>query len=319
MLTSGLAAVVLLSAAGFSHGAEWRNDIADRAKRSVVAVIPVLPRDAVNNDEPEGTGFPVRDGNTILTADHVLGPATSVRLRLSDRRMMDAEIVVRDPETDMALLRISERITPLLLDGKVTPGDDVCVAGNAFGLGISLTCGIVSATEIRGIGFNRIEDFVQTDAAVNPGMSGGPLFSRAGRVAGMASAIFTKERDGNLGVNFAASIRMIEAFLADGLDGSIDRRPQGLLLRAEENRGENGRMRAKIVRVVAGSPEEGGGLRQGDFLIAINGLAVKGQADYLFATMLFPAPDTLIYTIVRDGKTQSIPITSQMEEEIRDE
>jgi serine protease Do len=310
LLAYPIAALIMLPAITAADG--WRGAIAERAKGSVVAVIPDVPRQAMNMEEPEGTGFAVGDGKIVLTADHVLGKANAARLRLKNGAEVDAEVLVRDADTDIALLSISNGLAPLEFGAAAKTGDDVCISGNAFGLGISLTCGIVSATSVRGTGFNRVEDFVQTDAAMNPGMSGAPLFTKDGKVAGMASAIFTKDSDGNLGVNFAASARLLEAFLADAQDRRIDRRPQGLLLRPAVAEGGDGAPKAEIVRVVAGSPEAAAGIKSGDVLEAVNGLAVGGQPDYLFAIMLFSAIDAVRFTIVRDGDRFDIEVDASL-------
>jgi S1-C subfamily serine protease len=297
----------MLLTAGQAGAEEWRRAIGETMATSVVAVVPNVERAAVNLEEPEGTGFAVDDGTLVLTADHVLGAAETARLRLGDGRELAAKILVRDRDTDLALLRPARPVPPLVLGGPAVAGDDVCVAGNSFGLGVSLACGIVSATDVRGIGFNRIEDFVQIDAAVNPGMSGAPVFSRDGAVIGMASAIFTKGSDGNLGVNFAASARLLQVFLADARDGRIDRASQGLLLRAADAT-ETG---ALIARVIGGSPEDGTDIRAGDRLVSINGIAVRDQADYLFAVMM-AAPATR-YAFLRDGREMTAIVEMKAE------
>jgi S1-C subfamily serine protease len=121
-----------------------------------------------------------------------------------------------DEARDLALLRARMRIEPVQINPEMPEiGTHVCVIANAFGLGLSFSCGVVSATGRSGIGFNAIEDFIQTDAAVNPGASGGALVDAEGKLVGMVDAIFTKEADIDAGVNFAVSARMIaETILA---------------------------------------------------------------------------------------------------------
>ncbi|MER0237047.1 trypsin-like peptidase domain-containing protein [Fulvimarina sp. MAC8] len=293
---------------------EWRRGLADRLGPSIVAVLPDLPKSQIDQEEPEGTGFAIGDGRDVLTADHVLGRANSARLRLADGTVVAAEIRVRDPDTDMAYLEVEEALPPLQLAEDAETGADICVIGNAFGLGPSLACGIVSAAHRRGVGFNRVEDFLQTDAAINPGMSGAPLFAGEDGVSGMASAIFTKRSDGNLGVNFAVSARLLKAVVADMEDGRIDRRPQGLVLRPTLAPGEIGAPEAEVVRVSPGSPEATAGLKKGDLLIAIDSLEIKGQPDYLTALALFADRAKTAYRLERDGERLDLTVETNLGE-----
>jgi len=168
---------------------------------------------------PEGSGVVIaQNGNDafILTAAHVVSRAIEVAVRSHNGDFSEAEIVGVDEARDLALLRARMRIEPVQINPEMPEiGTHVCVIANAFGLGLSFSCGVVSATGRSGIGFNAIEDFIQTDAAVNPGASGGALVDAEGKLVGMVDAIFTKEADIDAGVNFAVSARMIaETILA---------------------------------------------------------------------------------------------------------
>ncbi|WP_206452895.1 S1C family serine protease [Aurantimonas marina] len=297
------------------EGGNWRTAIATAATQSVVAVLPLLPKHEIDQEEPEGTGFAIHDGRTLVTADHVLGRANAVRVRLASGAVRDADITLRDADTDIALLQIAEPLPPLAFSAEISTGADACVLGNAFGLGIGLACGVISATGRRGVGFNRVEDFLQTDAAINPGMSGAPLITADGHVAGMASAIFTKSSDGNLGVNFAVSARLLAAVLDDGEDGRIDRRAAGLILRPLPAPGETGEPGAEVVRVSPGSPEDRAGIAEGDRIRAIGELAVRGQPDYLAAIVLAAGQDTLTFSIERAGELLDILVQNESEKE----
>ena len=147
----------------------------------------------------------------ILTAAHVVNQATRIQIRDSDGGpMADAEVVWSDPASDLALLKATQAKQAFRLEAQPsTPGQHVCVIANPFGLGISMSCGIVSGPHRRGIGFNTLEDFIQTDAAVNPGASGGALVNADGELLGMVAAIFTKEADIDAGINFAISTKLI--------------------------------------------------------------------------------------------------------------
>ncbi|MHA1600812.1 MAG: S1C family serine protease, partial [Alphaproteobacteria bacterium] len=177
---------------------------------SVVTVLPLWPgfeRDGQvrrpPGSSPEGTAVAIRPGGYLVTALHVVDRATEITVRLPDGREVPARLVATDISTDLALLAIDVDLPILETAPEPTLGDPVCALGNQFGLGLSVTCGVVSGLHLSGVGFNPVEDFVQTDAAVNPGASGGALVDGQGRLVGILSAIFTKVSDANIGINFA--------------------------------------------------------------------------------------------------------------------
>jgi len=206
---------------------------ADHAERawqvafgSVVSVEPTWPGykrpgfGAPPGTAPEGSGVVVREPGLIVTAAHVVAKATAVHVRDHAGNRHPADIVALDPDADLALLRTTAALDPIVLaTDRPATGAHVCIIANAFGLDLSITCGIVSAQARAGIGFNKIEDFIQTDAAANPGASGGALVDEEGRLVGMVSAIFTKESDANAGVNFAVSAALLERRLDRMLAG----------------------------------------------------------------------------------------------------
>ena len=190
--------------------------------RSVIAVLPTWPGyekpgfGAPKGVAPEGSGISItleseRKSDLVLTAAHVVDQATRVQIRDSDKgALLDAEILWIDNEADIALLRTTTSRPALhLTTTSVTPGQHVCAIANPFGLGVSISCGVVSGIHRVGIGFNPMEDFIQTDAAVNPGSSGGALVDENGDLIGMIAAIFTKDADIDAGVNFAISSRLL--------------------------------------------------------------------------------------------------------------
>ncbi|UUX49537.1 trypsin-like peptidase domain-containing protein [Nisaea acidiphila] len=159
---------------------------------------------------PEGTGIAVLKSGVIATALHVVAKATEIHVRAPDGTVLPAELLRADPRTDLAFLRIDAETVPIrLAEDRPETGAPVCALSNAFGLGIGITCGVVSANRRSGVGFNRVEDFLQTDAALNPGSSGGALVDLEGRLVGLLSAIFTKDSDANIGVNFAVSTELL--------------------------------------------------------------------------------------------------------------
>lgn len=205
-----LGMAVQATAAGFAESV-WRT-----AAPAVVAVEPVWPGydrpglGAPEGSAPEGSGVVVFEPGLVVTAAHVVAKATEVSVRDHTGTRLPARVVAIDLDSDLALLRVDAAIAPIAIAGeRPANGADVCAIGNAFGLDISITCGVVSARSRSGIGFNAIEDFIQTDAAVNPGASGGALVDDEGRLVGMLSAIFTMDSDANAGVNFAVSTDLL--------------------------------------------------------------------------------------------------------------
>jgi len=194
--------------------------------KSVLVVAPTWPGyarpgfGAPNGVAPEGSGivYPIGSsvGSYILTAAHVVAKAERIEIILPDGARHDAELHGLDIRRDIAVLRVNASLSPITLaDSAPVVGEHVCALVNAFGLGVSLTCGVTSATARQNIGFNEIEDFIQTDAAINPGASGGALVRADGALVGMVSAIFTKEADIDAGVNFAVSLSLIEQSLLE--------------------------------------------------------------------------------------------------------
>ena len=202
------------------------------AQQSVLVVEPTWPGyarpgfGAPPGVAPAGTGivYPLEaaTGSYILTAAHVVARAVKIEVVDTAGSRYQAHLHGIDRRRDVAVLHVDEVFPTIALSvGDPPIGSHVCALVNAFGLGISLTCGVVSATGRSNVGFNEIEDFVQTDAAVNPGASGGALVSPGGQLVGMIDGIFTKEADIDGGVNFAVSLPMIkqslEAMRANGV------------------------------------------------------------------------------------------------------
>ncbi|MEQ8334654.1 trypsin-like peptidase domain-containing protein [Nisaea sp.] len=159
---------------------------------------------------PEGTGVAILRPGLLVTAAHVVSKATEVHVRTPDGTRLEATILAMDRKTDIAFLTVGIDTRPIALaDTRPQTGAPVCALSNAFGLGIGITCGVVSASKRTGVGFNHTEDFIQTDASVNPGSSGGALVDLHGRLVGLLSAIFTKDSDSDIGVNFAVSTELL--------------------------------------------------------------------------------------------------------------
>jgi len=226
-----------------------------KALSSVVSVLPLWANAQSRTKEPEGSGIVVLDGRKIVTARHVIKNAISIRVKTRDGQILAAQLVAQDPLTDLAVLSIERTLVPMDFGWQAEVGERVCAIGNAFGLGVSMTCGVVSAIHKAGVGFNPIEDFVQTDAAVNPGASGGALVAQDGRLLGVLSAIFTKDSDANIGVNFAVSAALTKrVILALVKDRKINWQYSGLELEPAISRSGTGTLGAVVVNIKDNTP-----------------------------------------------------------------
>jgi S1-C subfamily serine protease len=280
-----------------------------QAMHSVVSVLPEWPGRPPSAEEPEGSGVVVADGRLVLTADHILGDPVGVRIRTVEGDIRTARIFARDSATDLALLAIDKPLPALRFDDDIAIGDPVCALGNAFGLGVSATCGTVSAVKRSGTGFNAIEDFIQTDAAVNPGMSGGALIDRDGNLVGVLSAIFTKRSDANIGVNFAVSARLAQIALARLRSQTGTSWPAlDARLRPHPPRGATGRLGAAVVDVTLGSAAAHSGLKAADVIVEAGGRRVRGTGDVVAAFALAAGEASLVLSVLRSGETVTIKV-----------
>lgn len=276
--------------------------------RSVVSVLPEWPADAKRLEEPEGSGVVMLDGKTIVTALHVVDKALSIRVRTRDGTIVPARLSGRDRATDIATLTVEKALPPIRMSGEEPElGERVCAIGNSFGLGLSVTCGVVSGLHRAGVGFNRVEDFVQTDAAVNPGASGGALVTGEGEFVGLLSAIFTKTSDANIGINFAVSGSLANDVASQLRDQGRVRRPiSGMRLEGVPADGETGVLGARVVSKRPGSLAERAGLEEGDIIVRAGGRRVRKPADFVSAMSRLLRADALEIEILRNGETQTL-------------
>lgn len=294
--------VLLLCAAGLAAAAPVRA-MPPETLEAVVSVLPVWPGRAQGGGAtepglaPEGSGVAVEAG-VVATAWHVIAPAERIELRLADGRILPAELLAHDVATDIALLTVEAALPVLPMAPEVAIADPVCAVGNAFGLGLSVTCGVVSATGVSHAGFNPVEDFVQTDAAINPGVSGGALVDGAGRLVGLVSAIFASEGDANIGINFAVSAellaRVTEALLTEG----VFRVPEpGWRLEMPE-RAVLAQVAAPVVVGLAPGPARAAGIEEGDLVLEIGARRVRSPRDALAALAVLGPEDMPVEVVV---------------------
>lgn len=294
-----------------------------RALQSVVVVLPIwqgvrpgfAPRTNDRRIAPEGSGLAILKGGYIATNDHVLGNTVAVNVRLADGRTLPARIVGRDKATDIALLKIGEDLPLLTPAGEMRVAEPVCAIGNPFGRGLSVSCGVVSAVGRSNAGFNAIEDFVQTDAAVNPGNSGGALVDGQGQLAGMVSAIFAAEPgmgagDSNIGVNFATSVRLLRRVVVDLKEnGQVLAGAIGLEvgpLSAQQNARAAG---VAVVQVTGDGPALRAGIEAGDILTAIAAEPVTYAAQVRARLFLYRPGDKVTLSLLRAGQPRAATVT----------
>ena len=299
-------------------------------RTAVQAALPALvfvqvkgPQQASRYEVGSGSGFVLTPEGHIVTNSHVVEEATSVTVVLSDNREFEATVVGRDPNTDIALLKISARgLTPALLDpsDSLQAGDWVLALGYPLGLSATVTAGIVSATG-RSLGLLRrapettapLEHYIQTDAAINPGNSGGPLVNLAGQVVGVNSAL--RSPTGYFtGYGFAVPIHIARRVAHDLIRFCEVRRPHfgGVIGDVTPADAEVYRLAsvagAKVVAVSPGGPAAGAGLEPGDVVQAVGSVLIRGGAD-LEATIADHRPgDRVRLEVVRYGQPLALTV-----------
>jgi len=229
-----------------------------------------------------GSGVIVSQNGYILTNFHVIEGADDIQVALNDGKTYRARIVGTDPESDLAVLRIDASGLPAITFGQMenlSVGDVVLAIGNPFGVGQTVTMGIVSALGRSHLGINTFENFIQTDAAINPGNSGGALVDAQGNLVGINTAIYSRT-GGNHGIGFAIPVSSARSIMEQIIEsGSVTRgwigvEAQEITAELAESFGLPDTDGALIAGVVRSSPADRAGVRPGDVLLSVNGKAV---------------------------------------------
>ena len=269
--------------------------------------------------QASGSGVIVDAGKGfVLTNHHVIKGATKIVVTLKDRREFTAKLIGSDPATDIALLQIpSEKLTSVRVgesDG-LQVGDYVLAIGNPFGVGQTVTSGIVSALGRAGLNIEGFEDFIQTDASINPGNSGGALINLRGELIGINTAIIGPS-GGNVGIGFAVPTNMaIRVMDQLARFGEVKRGGIGIAAVGEVNQeiAKENRLAAiegaLINVVISGSPAEKAGIKKGDVVVAVNGRTVRTGYDLRNQQALTPIGQSLDLSIIRAGAPKSIHVT----------
>jgi Do/DeqQ family serine protease len=266
-----------------------------------------------------GSGVMVDPSGLVVTNNHVIEGADQVKVSLSDKREFEAEIVLKDSRSDLAVLRLKDvREKFPTLDfansDELQVGDVVLAIGNPFGVGQTVTHGIISALARTQVGITDYQFFIQTDAAINPGNSGGALVDMTGKLAGINTAIFSRS-GGSQGIGFAIPANMVRVVVASARSGGkavkrpwLGARLQAVTPEIAETLGLRRPSGALVANVVSGSPAARAGLKLSDLIVAIEGQAVDdpNAFDYRFATR--PLGGVAEIDVQRAGKPVKLTI-----------
>jgi len=266
--------------------------------------------------EARGAGFIIGDNGYIVTNNHVVDGGNKVTVKLPDGREFQAKVVGTDKDTDVALLHVDAKNLPTVAfgdDRRVRVGDWVVAVGNPFGLGGTVTAGIVSSIG-RDIGNGPYTDYLQIDAPINQGNSGGPTFDISGRVVGMNTAIYSPS-GGSVGIGFAIPASTVRA-IVDQLKehGSVARGYLGVQIQSltpdmAASIGASDAKGAIVASVVDDSPAAKAGMRQGDVVVSLNGAGISDSRELTRKVALLPAGTRADFTVMRDGHKQNVSVT----------
>ena len=294
------------------HGGEELPEIFRRFRSMPGFATPHRPR-----AEGAGSGFIVDASGLIVTSHHVVKDAGSVTVTLQDGRQLEAQVVGVDPKTDLALLEVDAgESLPAVEFGdsdRTRVGDWVVAVGNPFGLGGTVTAGIVSSRG-RDIGAGPYDDFLQIDAPINRGNSGGPLFDRNGQVVGVNTAIFSPT-GGNVGIGFAIPANVAESVIESlRTDGKVDRGWLGVQIQSidatmAEALGLEEAKGALVASVLADGPAAAAGLRAGDVILSFAGRSLDTMRDLPRIVAEVDAGTEVEIEVWRDGRKETLAAT----------
>ncbi len=264
-----------------------------------------------------GSGFIISADGEVVTNNHVVAGATSIKVRLEDGREFDAHVVGTDPMTDVALIKLDHAqslpIAKLGTQDKLRVGDAVLAIGNPFGLGGTVTSGIVSAMD-RDIHSGPYDSYIQTDAAINKGNSGGPLFNTSGDVVGMNTAIFSPS-GGSVGIGFSVPVQTISDIVDQLRDhGQVDRGWLGVLIQPvtqdlADALGIASAHGAIVASVQPDSPASAAQLQSGDVIVAVNGVQVDETHTLPGQVAKITDGKAVKLAILRNGRPETVSVT----------
>jgi serine protease DegQ len=264
-----------------------------------------------------GSGVIVSPDGYILTNNHVVEGADAIQVVLADGRKSPATVVGTDPESDLAVIRIAARNLPVMVLGsseQARVGDVVLAIGNPFGVGQTVTMGIISAVGRNNLHINQFENFIQTDAAINFGNSGGALIDTGGNLIGINSAIYSQS-GGSVGIGFAIPVStaktVMDAIIKNGqvIRGWIGIETQDITPELADSFGLDRQNGAIIAGVVRGGPADRAGVRPGDILSAVQGKPVGDTSQMLTLISSLPPGQKAQLTVVRKNRQSVLDVT----------
>ncbi|QOY96484.1 Do family serine endopeptidase [Massilia sp. UMI-21] len=329
-------AVPVLQAPGLPAGGSYR----EAAARAMPAVVNILTSKASREMHPLlkdpffrrffgermppdeqmaslGSGVIVSPDGYILTNNHVVEGADIIEVGLADGRKAPARVVGTDPETDLAVIRIAARDLPVMVLGDpegARVGDVVLAIGNPFGVGQTVTLGIISALGRNNLHINHFENFIQTDAAINFGNSGGALVDTNGHLLGINSAIYS-QTGGSVGIGFAIPVStaktVLDSIVKHGqvVRGWIGIESQDITPELAESFGLGRSSGAIIAGVVRGGPADRAGMRPGDILVAVGGKTVANTSEMLKLIAALEPGEKAPLRILRKNRESTLDVT----------
>jgi Do/DeqQ family serine protease len=272
------------------------------------------------DSEPQsglGSGVIVSPSGFILTNNHVVEGADDIEVVLTDGRKTRGKVVGTDPDTDLAILKIELDKLPVIVLGSsdsLQVGDTVLAIGNPFGVGQTVTSGIVSALGRNHLGINTFENFIQTDAAINPGNSGGALVDINGNLLGINTAIYSRS-GGSMGIGFAIPVTtaktVMDAIVKDGqvTRGWIGVEPHELTQELANTFSTKRQEGVIVTGVLQGGPAAKAGIRPGDVIVSMAGKPIDGVPSLLNTVAAIKPGDTVPTVVERKGATQELSVT----------
>jgi serine protease Do len=272
-----------------------------------------VPKD--RREKALGSGVVVSPEGYILTNNHVVDGATDVRVTLGDKRELEAKVIGTDPKTDIAVLKIdASNLKPITIgdSSKVEVGDTALAIGDPFGVGQTVTKGIISATGRGNLGIEAYEDFLQTDAPINPGNSGGALINDRGELVGINTAIISHGSGGSQGIGFAVPVNLAHQVMDQILkNGKVVRAYMGILpqdMTADMAKafGQKEARGVVVGDVSASSPAQEGGVQRGDIILEVNGKPVETSNQLRNSISMMPPGTTVNLKLLRYGNEKTL-------------
>ncbi|MGO8817931.1 MAG: DegQ family serine endoprotease [Terriglobia bacterium] len=264
-----------------------------------------------------GSGVIVSPDGYILTNNHVVADATDIQVTTSDKHEYQARVVGTDPKTDIAVLKINATNLPAITVGdssKMQVGDTVLAIGDPFGVGETVTSGIVSAMGRTNLGIEDYEDFIQTDAPINPGNSGGALVNDRGELIGINTAILSHGSGGSQGVGFAVPVNLARNVMDQIIkDGKVTRAYLGVSIQEVSPQlakafGEAEPRGALVGDVSSGSPAEKSGLQKGDIIVELNGKPIADSNELRMSISMMAPDSTVSLKVLRNGSERDMSV-----------